>query len=86
MAPAGDFKWSSIAMEETFYFTNCCPQNQSLNAGQWGTLEKKVRDWANRYGRINVVTGQLVFDNQYRTIGFNKVVVPDAFFKAILAD
>lgn len=85
MAPAGDFKWSSTAMEETFYFTNCCPQNQSLNAGQWSTLEKKVREWANRYGRINVVTGPLVLDNQYGTIGYNKVVVPDAFFKAVLA-
>ena len=85
MAPAGDFKWSSTAMEETFYFTNCCPQNQSLNAGQWSTLEKKVRDWANRYGSLTVYTGPIVLDNTYGTIGYNKVVVPDAFFKAILA-
>lgn len=86
MAPAGDFKWSSKAMEETFYFTNCCPQNQSLNAGQWSTLEKKVRDWANKYGKVTVFTGPLVWENSYGTIGENKVVVPDAFFKAILAD
>lgn len=85
MAPAGDFKWSSTAMEETFYFTNCCPQNQALNAGQWSTLEKKVRNWANRYGSLMVYTGPIVLDNTYGTIGYNKVVVPDAFFKAILA-
>lgn len=85
MAPAGDFKWSSTAMEETFYFTNCCPQDQSLNAGQWSTLEKKVRDWANRFGSVRVVTGPLVWENSYGTIGYNKVVVPDAFFKAVLA-
>lgn len=85
MAPAADFKWSSTAMEQTFYFTNCCPQDQSLNAGQWSTLEKKCRDWANRYGSISVVTGPLIFDNQYGTIGSNKVIVPDAFFKAVLA-
>ena len=85
MAPAGDFKWSCNAMIETFYFTNCCPQNQSLNGGQWSTLEKKVRNWATKYGKINVVTGPLVFDNQYGTIGKNKIVVPDAFFKAVLA-
>ena len=83
MAPAGDFKWSSQAMAETFYFTNCCPQNQSLNAGQWSTLEKKVRNWANKYGSVTVVTGPLVWENIYGTIGDNKVVVPDAFFKAI---
>ena len=28
MAPAGDFKWSDDAMWDTFYYTNCCPQNQ----------------------------------------------------------
>ena len=85
MAPAGDFKWSDNAMEETFYFTNCCPQNQLLNAGQWSTLEKKVRDWAKKYGSVTVVTGPLIWENEHGTIGANKVVVPDAFFKAILA-
>lgn len=85
MAPAGDFKWSDDAMWDTFYFTNCCPQDQSLNAGQWSTLEKKVRDWANRFGSVRVVTGPLVWENSYGTIGYNKVVVPDAFFKAVLA-
>ena len=85
MAPAADFKWSSTAMIETFYFTNCCPQNLELNSGQWSTLEKKVRDWANRYGSLTVYTGPIVLDNAYGTIGYNKVVVPDAFFKAILA-
>ena len=85
MAPAADFKWSSTAMIESFYFTNCCPQNLELNSGQWSTLEKKVRDWANRYGSLTVYTGTIVLDNEYGTIGYNKVVVPDAFFKAILA-
>ena len=84
MAPAADFKWSSQAMIETFFFTNCCPQNQAMNSGQWHTLEKKVRDWANRYGALIVYTGPIVLDNAYGTIGYNKVVVPDAFFKAIL--
>ena len=85
MALAGDFKWSDDAMWDTFYFTNCCPQNLGLNSGQWSTLEKKVRDWANRYGSLTVYTGPIVLDNAYGTIGYNKVVVPDAFFKAILA-
>ena len=85
MAPAADFKWSSTAMIETFFFTNCCPQDQAMNSGQWHTLEKKVRDWANRYGSLTVYTGPIILDNAYGSIGYNKVVVPDAFFKAILA-
>lgn len=85
MAPAGDFKWSDEAMLETFYFTNCCPQDQSLNAGQWNTLEQKVRSWARKYGSVTVVTGPIVGKNSHGTIGRSKVVVPDAFFKAVLA-
>lgn len=85
MAPAGDFKWSDEAMWETFFYVNCCPQDQSLNAGQWNTLEQKVRSWARRYGSLTVYTGPIVLDNAYGRIGYNKVVVPDAFFKAILA-
>lgn len=86
MAPAGDFKWSDEAMWETFFYTNCCPQNQSLNAGQWNTLEQKVREWAKRFGKIYVVTGPIIGKNIYGTIGYNRVVVPDAFFKALYAD
>lgn len=83
MAPAADFKWSDKAMWDTFYFTNCCPQNQSLNAGQWSTLEKKTREAAKKYGVVNVVSGPIVGDNIYGKIGLGRVVVPDAFFKAL---
>lgn len=85
MAPAGDFKWSDDAMWDTFYYTNCCPQNHSLNAGQWNTLEQKVRDWAKRFGKVHVVTGPIIGKNIYGTIGYNRVVVPDAFFKTVFA-
>lgn len=85
MAPAGDFKWSDDAMWDTFLFTNCCPQDEDLNGGQWNTLEKKVRDWARKYGSVTVVTGPIIGENIYGTIGRNKVTVPDAFFKAVLA-
>jgi endonuclease G len=86
MAPAADFKWSEDAMNETFFFTNCCPQDESLNAGQWSTLEKKTRDCANKYGRVLVITGPIIGENINGTIGANKVVVPDAFFKALMTD
>ena len=83
MAPAADFKWNNEAMWETFYYTNCCPQNSSLNSGQWNTLEQKVRDWAKRYGCVIVITGPIIGNNEYGTIGSNKVTVPDAFYKAV---
>lgn len=84
MAPAADMKWSEESMLESFYLTNICPQNHSLNERDWQTLEKKVRGWAFEYGCIYVVCGPIIGANQYGTIGANRVVVPDAFFKALM--
>lgn len=84
LAPAADFRWSDDAMWETFLFTNCCPQDESLNNGIWNTLEKKCRKWARKYGKIHIVTGPITGDNIYGTIGQNHVTVPDAFFKAVM--
>lgn len=85
MAPAADMKWSSQTMYESFYLTNICPQNHTLNERDWQTLEKWVREWAQTFGRIYVICGPIIGSNKYGTIGDNEVVVPDAFFKAILA-
>lgn len=84
MAPAGDMKWSEEAMEASFNMTNVCPQNHALNAGAWNDLEIKVREWAAHYGSVIVATGPIVADSP-RKIGRHRVVVPDAFFKVLLA-
>lgn len=84
MAPAGDMKWSKEAMDACFYLTNICPQNHSLNKGDWNDLEIKCREWARRYGRAWIVTGPIVTSKDPKTIGSHHVVVPDAFFKAVL--
>ena len=84
MAPAGDFMWDDSAMTETFYFMNICPQREELNNKDWQYLEKQVRAWARKYDKVWVVTGPIVGDNIYGTIGKDHVVVPDAFFKAVM--
>lgn len=84
LAPAADFRWSDEAMWETFLFTNCCPQDEELNNGMWNTLEKKCRTWARRYGKIYIVTGPVYGENRYGSIGESRVMVPDAFFKAVM--
>jgi len=85
MAPAGDFRWSDEAMDDTFYFTNCCPQDKTMNAHSWEKLERKARDWAIRFGTIYIVTGPIVGDAENGAIGEGRITVPDAFFKAVLA-
>ena len=96
MCPAGDNKWDKQAMEESFLFTNVCPQNHGLNKYEWNDLEILCRDWAREYGAIDIVCGPIYSSggerfrvgnssqDSQKTIGSNKVWVPDAFFKVIL--
>lgn len=84
MCPAADNKWSADAMTESFLFTNICPQNHHLNIGDWNELEMRCRRWAEAYGAIQIVAGPILFNQRHQTIGKNKVVVPEAFFKVVL--
>ncbi len=84
LAPAGDMKWDSTAMSESFYYTNICPQTQELNQGVWQSLENKVRKWAQKYGRIYVCCGPIYTTYQNGTIGATNVMVPDYYYKALM--
>lgn len=83
MAPAADMKWSEVAMYESFYMSNICPQNKNLNKGDWKELEELGRDWAMLYNSIYIVCGPIV-ESDYKTIGENEVAIPKAFFKVFL--
>jgi len=84
MCPAGDCKWDANAMSETFLLSNMCPQDRNLNSGLWNRIEMDCRKWAQRYGSVYIVCGPLFYNKEHETIGVNKVVVPEAFFKVIL--
>ena len=78
-------RWSSQTMKESFYLSNVCPQDHNLNSGAWNDLEKQVRYEARFYKSVWVVCGPIFNYNNPRHIGQNHVMVPDAFFKALLA-
>lgn len=84
MCPSGDCKWSAEAQLESFLFTNACPQVHGLNAGDWNEMEQQCRRWAEKYGRLYIVSGPIIYKGNSKTIGRNKVVVPEAFFKVVL--
>ncbi len=84
MCPAGDNKWDRDAMSETFLLTNICPQHASLNSGLWNRIEQDCRRWAKEYGEVYIVCGPVFLNKEHETIGVNKIVVPEAFFKVIL--
>ncbi len=84
LAPAADFRWSSDAMSDTFYLSNMSPQDPSFNRGIWADLEAAVRVMAYENESIYVVTGPVLTDGPYETIGDNNVAVPKNFYKVIL--
>lgn len=84
ICPAADCKWSKTAMNQSFLLTNMCPQDRDLNMGDWEGLERRSRGWAKHYGDVYIVAGPIFYNGVKKTMGANKVGVPDAFFKVVL--
>jgi len=84
LAPAADFSWSEKAMSDTFYFSNMSPQKPGFNRGIWRSLESLVREWAIRDEALLVVTGPVLREVNYRTIGANDVSIPKYYYKVLL--
>jgi endonuclease G len=83
LCPAGDRTFSEEAFNETFLTSNISPQTYGFNAGIWNRLEQKTRFWAEKYDKLYIVTGGIL-NNNLKTIGFEKVGVPNYFYKIIL--
>jgi len=84
MAPAGDFKYSQAAMDDTFYTTNICPMDMTFNNGIWKRLEEKARKLAIQFDHIFIVTGPIIGENKNGKVGESDIIIPDAFYKAFL--
>ena len=83
LAPAADMSWSSQTMQESFYYSNMSPQDQSFNRGIWKKLEELVRTWAVDNESLYVVTGPIL-SSGLSTIGPNNVSVPNYYYKVLL--
>lgn len=87
MAPAGDMKWDELAMQESFYMSNMCPQAPNLNKGDWKELEEACRKWTQQHRTsVYIACGPIVEQGKrHKRIGQSyKVTVPDAFFKVVM--
>jgi DNA/RNA endonuclease G (NUC1) len=76
-----DAKCNPTDDKECFYMSNMLPQPHSLNAGDWGTLEKQERCWAATQ-TIHIIAGG------YGTKGklASGVNIPESCWKAIYVD
>lgn len=83
LAPAGDMKWSQLAMSQSFLMSNMSPQRPAFNRGIWKELETAVRNWALEKDSLYVITGPL-FSQTDSLIGENGVGVPGYYFKVLV--
>ena len=83
LCPAGDRKSSKELYDETFFTSNIAPQIPSFNNGVWNRLEQKTRYWATKYNGLYVITGG-VLKGELKTIGKEKVAVPNYFYKILM--
>jgi len=83
LCPAGDRKFSIQAFNETFFTSNISPQKHDFNSGVWNRLEQKTRYWAAKDKQLYVVTGGILRKG-LKTIGQEKVAVPNHFYKILL--
>ena len=84
MAPAADMRWSKRAMQESFYTSNICPQEVSLNRGDWNDLEELCRAWGKKYGTVHIACGPIYKSKNPRRLNKGNVAIPDRFFKVVL--
>lgn len=87
MVPAADMKWDEMAMRESFYMSNICPQAPNLNKGDWKELEEACRNWTQLHNTtVYIACGPIVQkDKKNKRIGKNnKITVADRFFKVVM--
>jgi len=88
LVPFDDVNTDHTASVETFLMSNIAPQDATLNRNGWIYLARGVRDLANVYGEVHVVTGVAFLNDKnskVERIGTNKVAVPTHYYKAVYA-
>ncbi|GAB5399012.1 MAG: DNA/RNA non-specific endonuclease [Aureisphaera sp.] len=83
LCPAGARRFSYNAYKETFLTSNISPQDHDFNSGIWNRLEQKVRRWANEKDGVFVITGGVLKEG-LKTIGTERVSVPEEFYKIVV--
>ncbi len=85
LAPSADFRWSAVALSESYFYSNISPQRPELNRERWAELEDLLRAYVMINSRkLFVITGPVVSESK-ESIGVkNKVIVPKYFFKATI--
>jgi len=83
LVPGANNTQNEEAMDSSFFLSNMIPQVPNHNRGIWKQLETFVRNWVVEGKDIYVISGT-TYNPTYKTIGVNKVGVPDYIWKVII--
>jgi endonuclease G len=84
LAPSADFRWSKIALSESYFYSNMSPQKPEFNREIWADLESFIREYVvDKNHQVYVVTGGILKEGLPQ-IGKNQVSVPEKYFKVII--
>jgi len=84
LANDADMSWDNQVEHESFYMSNMSPQLPSVNRGTWKNLESAARAWVYSTKHAHTIYAGNIGGT--KTIGADKVVVPDFLFKIVIDD
>jgi endonuclease G len=84
LAPSADFRWSKIAISESYFYSNMSPQLGDFNRFKWAELEGWMRGYVENYETSLAVVTAPILDEKLDKIerGVNKVSIPKYYIKA----
>jgi endonuclease G, mitochondrial len=84
LAPSADFRWSPVALSESYFYSNMSPQLPEFNRELWADIESFMREYVyNNPGKdLFIVTAPVLRDDlPKQTRSKNNVSIPEYHYK-----
>jgi len=86
LANNADMSWDAAVAKESFLMSNMSPQLPAVNRGTWKNLESAERAWVYQTKHAHTIYAGNIYSSSSKTIGADKVVVPDFLYKIVIDD
>lgn len=83
LAPSADFRWSRVALSESYLYSNMSPQLPEFNRETWASLENHLRKYViDHESPLYVVTAP-IFEGEEKKLerSVNQLSIPSGFIK-----
>lgn len=86
LANNADMSWDPNVARESFLMSNMSPQLPAVNRGTWKNLESASRAWVYQTKHAHTIYAGNIYSSSSKTIGADKVVIPDVLYKIVIDD